>query len=240
MGKGSTVRYSTVQYFKYLTLSLVLCLCAESSDIKSDVSTDAAFMLAIAVCIAARGLLVSRLQNTIGLVARPVMGRTCTPVCSVSKNELEPGEDLWSIVGVPPGSSRSEIRAAYRKRARVVHPDVNSDVDAPRQFRRLVLAFEMLMDDQKRTAWEGNRIRQNAAQRARKAWDDIERAAATSGWGRGAASASERPAGSRREAEERERFQSNQRRRRWRERLLMEIFREHSKLQRIEHPPLRA
>ena len=50
----------------------------------------------------------------------------------------------WEFLGMQP---RDEIKRAYRAAgAAAVHPDVSDDPDAARQFRRLVVAFETLMD----------------------------------------------------------------------------------------------
>ncbi|KAL3926752.1 MAG: hypothetical protein SGPRY_003155 [Prymnesium sp.] len=142
-------------------------------------------------------------------------------------SELRPGDDLWSIVGAPRGSTKEEIRKAYRARARKLHPDMNQGAEASSEFRRLVEAFELLIDQQKRSAWEGQTIRGNARERARKAWEDVKRSSREQSWDPGASSPSDRPAGSRREAEQEDRFQSNERRRRWREKLIMEIWRDY-------------
>lgn len=37
-------------------------------------------------------------------------------------------KDPYAVLGVEPGSTEQEIRAAYRQRARTEHPDIN---DAP-------------------------------------------------------------------------------------------------------------
>ena len=163
-----------------------------------------------------------------GLAARPACRTAPLRCMAATNNDVQPGENLWDIVGCPPGSSREDIRRAYRRRARTLHPDVSSEADAPVQFRRLVAAFELLMDEQKRSSWESSRIRQNARERANRAW------------GADAPSASDRPAGSRREAEARTREESNKRRKRWREMLYSQIFREHMPLEFEGNEQLRA
>ena len=66
--------------------------------------------------------------------------------------DLTPGEDLFSIVGVPPSASDADIRAAYRRRARIIHPDVNPSADASRDFRRLSVAAAILLSP-RREQW---------------------------------------------------------------------------------------
>lgn len=68
------------------------------------------------------------------------------------ETDLTPGEDLYLIVGVPRTASDADIRAAYRQRARMIHPDVSSAADAPREFRRLSAATEVLLSS-RRDGW---------------------------------------------------------------------------------------
>mmetsp|Transcript_3217 Transcript_3217/g.7182 ORF Transcript_3217/g.7182 Transcript_3217/m.7182 type:complete len:221 (-) Transcript_3217:30-692(-) len=42
---------------------------------------------------------------------------------------------------------RSEVRNAFRKIARKEHPDVSEEPDAEERFRRISLAYDLLMDD---------------------------------------------------------------------------------------------
>jgi len=46
-----------------------------------------------------------------------------------------------------PEVGKSDIRAAFRKIARVEHPDVSERPDAEDRFRRISMAYELLMDD---------------------------------------------------------------------------------------------
>jgi len=142
---------------------------------------------------------------------------------------LDPAtDDLWAIVGAPRTATKQELRRAYRRKARTLHPDISTDPDATAKFRRLVLAFETLMDDSRRSLFETSRKRSSARERANAQWE-----AATSGsrWGPDAASPKQRPAGSRREAEAQTKEESEKRRERWREIQFDTIFREHMPLE---------
>ena len=66
--------------------------------------------------------------------------------------DLTPGEDLYVIVGVPQSASAADIRAAYRKRARILHPDISTAADAAADFRRLSAAAEILLSP-RREEW---------------------------------------------------------------------------------------
>mmetsp|Transcript_28449 Transcript_28449/g.64411 ORF Transcript_28449/g.64411 Transcript_28449/m.64411 type:complete len:214 (+) Transcript_28449:65-706(+) len=46
---------------------------------------------------------------------------------------------------------KGDVRAAFRRAAREEHPDVSDRADADERFRRVSLAFELLMDDEGRT-----------------------------------------------------------------------------------------
>ena len=134
-------------------------------------------------------------------------------------------DDLYEIVGCERTATREEIRRAYRRKARQLHPDVTGDPNSAKAFRRLVAAFETIMDESKRGAYETQRKRSSARSRAEAAWENMNKRASYS-----SPPPPPRPAGSRREAEARTREESEKRRMRWREIQYEEIFREHMPL----------
>jgi molecular chaperone DnaJ len=58
--------------------------------------------------------------------------------------------DYYAILGVPRDASAEQIKRAYRKLARELHPDVNPDAEAQQRFQNITAAYEVLTDPQKR------------------------------------------------------------------------------------------
>lgn len=62
--------------------------------------------------------------------------------------------DYYEILGVDKNASKDDIKSAFRKKARTLHPDVNKAPDAEERFKELGKAYETLMDDNKRATYD--------------------------------------------------------------------------------------
>jgi len=67
--------------------------------------------------------------------------------------------DPYTILGVPKSANEDEIKKAYRKQAKVLHPDRNvTDPKAKDKFAELNSAYEILGDAKKRKQFDGGEI----------------------------------------------------------------------------------
>jgi DnaJ-class molecular chaperone len=67
--------------------------------------------------------------------------------------------DPYQVLGVPKGASASNIKSAFRRLAKKLHPDANkNDPKLAAQFAELNSAYEILGDDAKRKAFDRGEI----------------------------------------------------------------------------------
>jgi len=68
---------------------------------------------------------------------------------------LASGRDFYKILGVPKSATTKQIKSAYRKLAKELHPDKNrDDKDAESKFQNLGAAYEVLSDKEKRQIYD--------------------------------------------------------------------------------------
>src|SRR5206468_7526578 len=71
----------------------------------------------------------------------------------------DPGGDLivndyYGILGIRRDASSDEIKKAYRRLARELHPDVNPDPQTQERFKEITQAYEVLSDPEKRQMYD--------------------------------------------------------------------------------------
>lgn len=62
--------------------------------------------------------------------------------------------DHYDVLGVERNASQEEIKKAYRKLARELHPDVNGSAEAQEKFKLVTHAYEVLGDEQSRRNYD--------------------------------------------------------------------------------------
>lgn len=61
--------------------------------------------------------------------------------------------DLYEVLGIKKGASKDEIKSAYRKLAKVYHPD-NKETGNEAKFKEIQEAYDILYDDNKRASYD--------------------------------------------------------------------------------------
>jgi len=83
------------------------------------------------------------------------------------------GPDLYQVLGVTPDADADELRRAYRRRLRQVHPDTREAVDDgmadpaaearfQRDLRRVLYAYQVLRNPARRAGYDAERIARSA------------------------------------------------------------------------------
>src|SRR2546422_10754629 len=64
------------------------------------------------------------------------------------------GRDYYEVLGVARVASDGEIKKAFRRLARELHPDVNEAPDAEERFREVAEAYEVLSNSERRELYD--------------------------------------------------------------------------------------
>jgi curved DNA-binding protein CbpA len=63
--------------------------------------------------------------------------------------------DYYAVLGIERSASPDDVRAAYRRAARASHPDLNpGDETALERFKRVQLAYDVLIDPDRRAEYD--------------------------------------------------------------------------------------
>jgi len=62
--------------------------------------------------------------------------------------------DYYEVLGIGQGASDDEVKGAFRKLARQLHPDVNKEPDAEEKFKEINEAYGVLSDSDKRARYD--------------------------------------------------------------------------------------
>ncbi|KAM1617141.1 hypothetical protein TB2_015794 [Malus domestica] len=77
---------------------------------------------------------------------------SCTSTVDKPRSRIGSNSSLYEVLGIHAGATCQEIKSAYRKLARVVHPDVaKSSAD---EFMKVHEAYSTLSDAQKRADYD--------------------------------------------------------------------------------------
>ena len=75
--------------------------------------------------------------------------------------------DYYGLLGVSKGASDADIKRAYRRLARELHPDINPDEG---RFKEISTAYEVLSDPENGASSTSAAIRCQAAAQGRLHW----------------------------------------------------------------------
>jgi molecular chaperone DnaJ len=77
------------------------------------------------------------------------------PAAATTKNPLVAERDLYEILGVGRDATTEDLKRAYRKKARELHPDTNPDDPAAEaEFKQVSVAYEVLSDAERRAQYD--------------------------------------------------------------------------------------
>ena len=67
--------------------------------------------------------------------------------------------DYYALLKIRRDATQDEVKRAYRRLARELHPDVNPDPQTQERFKEITQAYEVLSDTDKRRMYDMGGIR---------------------------------------------------------------------------------
>src|SRR5919109_2861710 len=62
--------------------------------------------------------------------------------------------DYYDVLGISRGATEREVKSAFRRLARELHPDVSAEADAEERFREAAEAYEVLSKPETRELYD--------------------------------------------------------------------------------------
>ena len=62
--------------------------------------------------------------------------------------------DYYGLLKIRRDATQDEVKRAYRRLARELHPDVNPDPETQERFKEITQAYEVLSDTEKRRMYD--------------------------------------------------------------------------------------
>jgi DnaJ-class molecular chaperone len=83
-------------------------------------------------------------------------------------------DDLYAILGVSRDASQDEIKRAYRRLAKELHPDLNPDKpEVAERFKQVTAAYDILSDPERRARYDRGEIDATGQERPRYQYRDF-------------------------------------------------------------------